>query len=188
MSDLPVLTNVGSLLANWAGRITSSLSGIARQGGESFGDEDVAGQADWGLGGSSGSAFESMITAAAARHGLSEDLVKAVIKVESNFNARAVSSAGAKGLMQLMDGTASGLGVVNSFDPVQNIEGGVLYLRRMLDRFGTLPLALAAYNAGPAAVERYGGIPPYAETQRYVQQVLALSNTSGQGRKRLWEA
>jgi len=125
--------------------------------------------------------FDAAIAAAALRHNLPEELIRAVIKVESNFNPRAVSAAGAKGLMQLMDGTARGLGVLDSFDPVQNIEGGATYLRNMLDRFGSLPLALAAYNAGPGAVQQYGGIPAFEETQRYVQQVLALSN-------RDWEA
>jgi soluble lytic murein transglycosylase-like protein len=118
--------------------------------------------------------FEALIAAAAARHGLPVALVRAVVKAESNFDPLAVSSAGAKGLMQLMDETARSLGVRDPFDPAQNIEAGVTYLRQMLDRYGNIRLALAAYNAGPGAVDRYKGIPPFAETQRYVQRVLEL--------------
>jgi soluble lytic murein transglycosylase-like protein len=118
--------------------------------------------------------FDAIIASAAQRHGLSEDLIRAVIQAESAFDPRAVSTAGAKGLMQLMDETAKGLGVRDAFDPAQNVEGGVRFLRLMLDRYGNVPLALAAYNAGPGAVDRYGGIPPYAETQRYVKKVLGL--------------
>ena len=98
----------------------------------------------------------------------------AVIKVESNYNPHAISSKGALGLMQLIPSTARRFGVSDAFDPIQNIQGGAKYLRYLLDLFdGRFPLALAAYNAGEAAVARYGGIPPYAETQNYVQNVLA---------------
>jgi soluble lytic murein transglycosylase-like protein len=100
--------------------------------------------------------------------------VKAIIKAESNFNHRAVSPKGAKGLMQLMPATASSLQVRDSFHPENNIEGGVKYVRYLLNFFnGNLPLALAAYNAGENAVLRYGGIPPYRETQTYVRRVLS---------------
>jgi hypothetical protein len=115
------------------------------------------------------------IREAAARHGVSERLVSAVIRVESGFNPRAVSPKGARGLMQLMPGTASLLGVRNSFDPRENIDGGVRHLRGLLDRFpDSLPLALAAYNAGEQAVTHYRGIPPYPETQGYVARILSL--------------
>ena len=112
---------------------------------------------------------------AAQRHGVPEELVSAVIRVESGFNVRAVSRKGARGLMQLMPGTAAILGVRDSFDPADNIDGGVRHLRGLLDRYGNnLPLALAAYNAGEGAVNAHGGIPPYPETQGYVGRILSI--------------
>ena len=115
------------------------------------------------------------IREAAARYGVEEALIKAVIRVESAFNTRAVSPKGARGLMQLMPATASMLGVRNAFDPRQNIEGGVRHLRGLIDRFGSdLKLALAAYNAGEQAVVNYGGVPPYRETRDYVARILGM--------------
>jgi soluble lytic murein transglycosylase-like protein len=117
--------------------------------------------------------LSSMITDAAQRYGVDPALVHAVIRAESAFDHLAVSRAGAMGLMQLMPGTAALVGVRDAFHPQENVEGGVYYLRKMLDRFGyNVPLALAAYNAGPGAVENYGGIPPYTETQEYLQRVF----------------
>ena len=106
-----------------------------------------------------------MITSSSSpTHGVDPDLVHAVIAVESGYRASAQSSAGAQGLMQLMPGTQRDLGVSDAFDPRQNVDAGVAYLRRLTDKFGTTALALAAYNAGPGAVRRYNGIPPYEET------------------------
>jgi soluble lytic murein transglycosylase-like protein len=119
--------------------------------------------------------FAREIREAAERYGVEEALIKAVIRVESAFNSRAVSPKGARGLMQLMPGTASMLGVRDSFDPRQNIDGGVRHLRGLIDRFGSnLKLALAAYNAGEQAVVNHGGIPPYRETRDYVTRILGL--------------
>jgi soluble lytic murein transglycosylase-like protein len=118
--------------------------------------------------------FATMMNAVARSVGIDRSLLAAVVDSESSFNPRAVSPVGAKGLMQLMAGTAQSMGVSDVFDPSQNLMGGAKYLKGLLDRYGgSLPLALAAYNAGPGAVDRYQGIPPYAETQTYVQRVLA---------------
>ena len=108
----------------------------------------------------------------ALQHQLSPQLIHSVIKVESNYNPYAVSSKGAQGLMQLIPSTARRFGVSNSFNPVENIQGGAKYLKYLLDLYGgDYPLALAAYNAGEGAVARYGGVPPYAETQNYLVMV-----------------
>ena len=120
--------------------------------------------------------FASEIAAAAQRNGVDPKLLTGLIRAESNFDPGATSPAGAQGLTQLMPGTASALGVSNPLDPVQSIEGGARYLRQQLDRFGgDASKALAAYNAGPGAVERFGGVPPYAETQAYVRKVLSFA-------------
>jgi len=124
--------------------------------------------------------YSDLIRAAATRHGLAPELVEAVVRVESNFDARAISKQGARGLMQLMPSTAAQLGVRDVFDVRQNIEGGVRHLRYLVDRYkGNLTLALAAYNAGVDAVARHGGVPPYTETQAYVTRVLRLLQRTG---------
>jgi soluble lytic murein transglycosylase-like protein len=120
--------------------------------------------------------FASEISAAAARNGVDPALLTGLIRAESNFDPNATSPAGAQGLTQLMPATAAGLGVTNPLDPAQAIEGGAPYLRQQLDHFGgDASKALAAYNAGPGAVERFGGVPPYEETQAYVRKVLSYA-------------
>ena len=118
--------------------------------------------------------INQLVSSNASAYGVDPNLVKAIIANESGFNANATSQVGAQGLMQLMPSTAAGLGVGNAYDPAQNVAGGTKYLRGLLDRFGgNVRLAVAAYNAGPGAVQKYGGVPPYAETQNYVQNVLS---------------
>ena len=118
--------------------------------------------------------YEVEIAAAASKYGVDPALVRAVVQQESGFDPNATSPAGAQGLMQLMPATAAGLGVTNPYDPAQSIDAGTRYLAGQLDRFGgDVRLALAAYNAGPGAVQQCGGVPPYPETQRYVENILA---------------
>ena len=116
--------------------------------------------------------YDGLILLTSLQHGVSPALVKAVIAAESLFDSDAVSRKGAQGLMQLMPDTALELGVADPFSADQNVRGGVRYLREMLDRYGDMGRALAAYNAGPSAVDRYRGIPPYPETRAYVQRVM----------------
>ena len=117
--------------------------------------------------------YDRIIDKASRRHGVDSSLVKAVIKAESDFDRKAVSTAGAKGLMQLMPETARDLAVTDSFDPNENIHAGVRYLKKQLTNFdNNVPLALAAYNAGETSVRKYGRIPPYEETKTFVDRVL----------------
>jgi len=132
----------------------------------------------------SNSPYDSTIKAIASRYGVDDKLIKAIVRVESAFKPGAESPKGAQGLMQLMPGTAARYGVEDSFDPIQNLLGGVKYLKDLLSMFNNnLTLALAAYNAGENAVQKYNGIPPYKETRQYVQKVIhyhrlyTLSNT-----------
>jgi hypothetical protein len=130
--------------------------------------------------------LHEMLASAGTAHNLDEDLLASVVKAESNGNVRAVSRAGAKGLMQLMPGTAADLGVEDSFRPEQNVRGGSTYLDSLLTRYkDNLALALAAYNAGPAAVDKYHGIPPYRETKLYVARVIHEFNRRVRERERL---
>ncbi|MBQ3312122.1 lytic transglycosylase domain-containing protein [bacterium] len=117
--------------------------------------------------------IESLIEEYSEKNKLDKDLVKSVVRHESGFNVNATSKCGAMGLMQLMPATAEGLGVINAYDAEQNIAGGTKYLKGLMDRFdNNKELALAAYNAGPNAVKKYGGIPPYKETQNYVKCIM----------------
>lgn len=127
--------------------------------------------------GENANAFDDIIASASQRHDVDASLIKAVIRAESNFNPDARSSKGALGLMQLMPGTASDMQVFNAFNPQQNIEGGTKYLRMLLDLYkDNIELALAAYNSGSQNVDRYGGIPPFPETQDYVRKVTAFND------------
>ncbi|MHB8124345.1 MAG: lytic transglycosylase domain-containing protein [Desulfitobacteriaceae bacterium] len=121
--------------------------------------------------------LNEIIGAMGQKYGVDPKLIKEVVNAESGFDSHAVSPVGAEGLMQLMPGTASSYGVKDPLDSVQNLDGGTHFLKDLLNRFqGNIPLALAAYNAGPGAVENYDGIPPYAETQAYVKKIMAGLN------------
>ncbi len=125
---------------------------------------------------------KQMVSAAAQKYQVPENFALAVAKAESGYDAQAVSAAGASGVMQLMPDTAAMLGVSDTLNPKQNIDGGVRYLGMMLQKFnGDYRLAAAAYNAGPGAVEQYGGVPPYSETRAYVDNVIKTANGGGAG-------
>lgn len=129
--------------------------------------------------------YNQIIYSKSKKYNLAPSLVKAVIKVESNWNSAAVSKKGAIGLMQLMPLTAKEMGVKNPFNSEENIEGGTRYLRYLLDKFnGNLTFALAAYNAGPGTIEKFGGTPPIPETQQYVKRVLSIYNGNNSGTSR----
>ncbi len=133
----------------------------------------IAGQPERSQTDSSSRPFSEIIKEASQAYGIDEDVIKAVIQQESSFNPQAVSSCGALGLMQLMPATAQSLGVADPFNAEENIMAGTRYLRDKLDEFnGNLALALAAYNAGSGAVRKYGGVPPYKETQAYVNKII----------------
>lgn len=154
---------------------TLAAKGLDSDLSELYGASDYSGSSRL----SSNTSFESLIDQASQKYDVDADLVKAVIQNESDYDAQAISSAGAMGLMQLMPATAASLGVEDPMDPAQNIEGGVKLLRELLNQFsGNLTNTLAAYNAGPGAVQQYGGVPPYQETQTYVKRVLS---TYGKG-------
>lgn len=119
--------------------------------------------------------YRGIINSTSEKYNIAPSLIKAVIEVESNWNSQAVSKKGAQGLMQLMPATSKSLKVRNPFNPEENIEGGAKYLKSLLDKYnGDLSLALAAYNAGPHRIDKFGGVPPIPETQQYVKKVLGL--------------
>lgn len=128
--------------------------------------------------------FEDLVQVHSQKQSLRPELVRAVIQVESGFDPRATSPKGAMGLMQLMPDTARALGVIDAYDPEENIRGGTAYLRQLLNKFGSEQLALAAYNAGPGAVDRYEGVPPYRETKDYVRKVGAKAGAATSAPKR----
>ncbi|MDO8211415.1 lytic transglycosylase domain-containing protein [Conexibacter sp. CPCC 206217] len=176
----PTTSNGGATfpaaLAGAAGTTAPSAAAPPPFGSLPVAAPTTAGAVPTTLGGTP-SAFDGLIVEAAQRHGLDPALLKGLIRAESDFDPGAGSSAGAAGLTQLMPGTASTLGVTDRLDPAQSIEGGAKYLRQQLDAFGgDVTKALAAYNAGPGAVQRYNGVPPYAETQAYVQKVQVYAD------------
>ncbi|MGX9365249.1 lytic transglycosylase domain-containing protein [Desulfoplanes sp. PS50] len=118
--------------------------------------------------------IQKLITKYASQYGVDEDLVQALAHVESRYDCKAVSRAGAQGVMQIMPETQKDLGLTTPFDPAANVEAGVRYFKRMLDRFKDTRLALAAYNAGPGQVDKYKGVPPFPETEKYIQDVLNM--------------
>ncbi|AHF07760.1 lytic transglycosylase domain-containing protein [Desulfitobacterium metallireducens] len=160
------------------GALSSGLGSASRyQSYQTFSLQNSPGfntiQQAYAVGGSGNSDIESLIAQVGQKYGVDSNLIRQVVLAESGFDPGAVSQAGAMGLMQLMPGTAQSYGVTNPMDPAQNLDGGTHFLRDLLDRFkGNVPLAVAAYNAGPGAVDKYQGIPPYQETQNYVQKIM----------------
>jgi soluble lytic murein transglycosylase-like protein len=166
--------------ATTGGATPPSTSFSSALQGASAGSPVATAASATGAAGGESTPYDSLIEDAARRNGVDPALLKGLIRQESNFDPTAGSSAGAVGLTQLMPATAASLGVSDPTDPAQSIEGGAKYLKAQLDRFGGDPAkALAAYNAGPGAVTRYGGVPPYAETQQYVQKVLGYARQYG---------
>ncbi len=176
-SGLPAFSASGSALPSWnetgAQQTASSVSPVANESSGQTAASQAAGQPN-----ALRAALQPLIASLAPQYGLNAQLVNALITQESGYNPTATSSAGAMGLMQLMPGTATSLGVGNPYDPVENLRGGMQYLGNLLKEFGgSLPLALAAYNAGPNAVKEYGGIPPYPQTQQYVTDIMSQLST-----------
>ncbi|MBV8117128.1 MAG: lytic transglycosylase domain-containing protein [Candidatus Eremiobacteraeota bacterium] len=176
--ELPGLPQSGDQSGSFAAMVQAELA--AQNAHQAAGDEVPGVASGASVGAINAPAMvppaeiDRLVSTNASQWNVDPSLVKAIIANESGFNANATSNVGAQGLMQLMPGTASGLGVTNAYDAAQNVWGGTKYIKGLLDRFGgDMQKAVAAYNAGPGAVEKYGGVPPYAETQNYVQNVLA---------------
>src|SRR5258707_1349359 len=162
---------------------TTFAATLAQAKASSLSKKPAAAPVNHAAPGSGAVPFQDLLVAAAKKYGVDPALLAGVVRQESNFNPNAKSGVGAKGLTQLMDATARGLGVSDSFDPAQNVDGGARFLGGLLKQFkGNESLALAAYNAGPGAVQKYGGIPPYQEIQRYVPKVLGHAAQFG----RIW--
>lgn len=177
-NDLLFSVLLQALLGGQDGTQGSSVQNLLSHGSE--GQSFSAGKQVQGYSGSGRLAnrqayqpLDGLIAQMGQKYGINPGLIREVVRAESGFNSDAVSPVGAQGLMQLMPGTAASYGVNDTFDPVQNLDGGTHFLADLLNRFqGNVPLALAAYNAGPGAVEKYQGIPPYKETQAYVQTIM----------------
>jgi soluble lytic murein transglycosylase-like protein len=178
------MTEIQSMIAACNGQPPAQPQASAAASGTSFDQQLQSATGQLGAGavaplaaGGSDGQYDAQIGAAAQKYGIDPALLKGLIKQESGFNPNAGSSAGAQGLTQLMPGTASSLGCTNPLDPAQSIDAGARYLSQQLNTFGgDVRKALAAYNAGPGAVQRYGGVPPYGETQNYVQKVMSYAD------------
>ncbi|WP_022929070.1 lytic transglycosylase domain-containing protein [Patulibacter americanus] len=169
----------GSFASTLADAQATTRSTAPASASSATGSIKFPGPAGVPTGGSDPGQYGPMIQAAAQRHGIDPQVFENLVRQESGFNPKAGSHAGAQGLTQLMPATAKGLGVSDPFDPAQALEGGAKYLRQQLDTFGgDYTKALAAYNAGPGAVQRHGGVPPYAETQHYVKTILGSTGSA----------
>jgi soluble lytic murein transglycosylase-like protein len=170
MGLYPVLAGQTAAPAQDTPSSTGSVQGGTIRAAGAFGRAAAAARESTTTG-----SLQALARRIAVQEGVPPNLFQALVEAESSFQPNSVSSAGAMGLSQLMPGTAQSLGVSNPFNPTQNLEGGARYLAEMLAQFHSVPLALAAYNAGPGAVEFYHGVPPYPQTQAYVQKVMALA-------------
>lgn len=186
LAQAPSVGTSGATGAAFASALATAASGTSVAGADAAGGTSAGGAGAAGNGtagsGTVGSGtgglddavpFAPLFKAAGARYGVDPSLLAAIARQESSFDPNAVSRAGAKGLMQLMPATARSLGVEDPFDPAQAVDGAARLLKGLLSEFGRTDLALAAYNAGPGAVHRYNGIPPYPETQEYVRRIMS---------------